>query len=89
MRTPVTPPPLEHPAPQGDEASNLISLLCSENGRRYFGRAFALKAEILSAMQAGSRSQSSIAAEYGVSKQAVGRLAKKARAIYGTAAPAI
>jgi hypothetical protein len=71
----------------GDE-SNLISLLCSEKGRRYFGRAFALKAEILSAMQTGSRSQSSIAAEYRVSKQAVGRLAKKARAIYGTGAAA-
>ena len=82
LKHPISPPELAARPPQ-DEASNLINLLTSDNGRRYFGRAFALKVEILSAMQTGSRSQSSIAAEYQISKQAVSRLAKKARAIYG------
>jgi hypothetical protein len=87
MKSIAKPARLEKVGSQGRD-SGLIELLCNENGRRYFGRAFALKAEILSAMRAGSRSQSSIATEYGVSKQAVGRLARKARVIYGTATEA-
>jgi len=83
MRISVQSSPPEHPGPQPDEASNLIDLLCNEKGRRYFGRVWALKAEILAAMQAGSLNQSAIAVEYGVTKQAVNRLAKKARGIYG------
>jgi hypothetical protein len=70
-------------AVQGDRASNLINLLCSEQAVRFMGRACVLKLEILAQRQTGSRSLSSIAREYHVSKQAVGRLAKKARAIYG------
>ena len=64
--------------------SNLINLLCSDQAVRYLGRACALKLEILAQMQTGLRSLGSIAREYHVSKQAVGRLAKKARSIYGT-----
>lgn len=70
-------------APQGD-GSILIKRLCDAKAIRYLGRAWALKMECLAAMQTGSRSLSSIAREYHVSKQAVGRLAKKARAIYGS-----
>jgi hypothetical protein len=66
------------------ETSNLIALFSNDKGRRYFGRALALKVEILAALHTGLRSQTEIAAEYQVSKQAVGRLAKKARAIYET-----
>lgn len=73
---------------QGARESGLIDLLTNEKARRYFGRAWVLKVEILAAMQTGARSQSSIAAEYRVSKQAVSRLAKLARAIYGGSTPA-
>jgi hypothetical protein len=85
MKSIAKPTRIEKAGSQGARESGLIELLCNEKGRRYFGRAFALKAEILSAMRSGYRSQSSIAGEYGVSKQAVGRLVKKARAIYGPA----
>ena len=71
-------------ASQGARESGLIELLCNEKGRRYFGRGWALRAEVLAAIQTGSRSLYSISAEYHVSRQAVSKIAKRARGIYGT-----
>jgi hypothetical protein len=83
MRIKVQTSPPEHPGPQGDEASNLIGLLCSEKALRYLGRGYALKLEVLAQLRTGSRSLAAIGREYQVSKQAVSKIAKKARAIYG------
>jgi hypothetical protein len=76
-------PPEISASPVG-AASNLIDLLCNEKGRRYLGRGLALRIEVLAQLQVHSRSLYSIAKEYGVSRQAVSAIAKRARAVYGT-----
>jgi hypothetical protein len=81
LQIPVASPP-EIAAPR-DDASNLIDRLCDEKATRFFGRSWALRAEVLAQIQTGSRSLSAIAREYHVSKQAVSKIAKRAREIYG------
>jgi hypothetical protein len=61
----------------------LIERLADDRARLYFGRGFALRCEVLSAIHAGDRSLYSIAKEYAVSRQAVSRIAARARQIYG------
>jgi hypothetical protein len=64
-------------------ANVLIARLTDARAQKYFGRGFALRAEVLAAIQTGERSLYSIAKEYGVSCQAVSKIAKRAREIYG------
>ena len=84
LSIPVSPP--EIAAPQGDE-STLINRLCDAKAIRYFGRGWALRAEVLAQMRTGSRSLAAIGREYRVSKQAISKIARKARAIYGETTP--
>jgi hypothetical protein len=79
LHVPTTPPEI---VIQGEHEANLINRLCDAKAIRYFGRGWALRAEVLAQMQTGSRSLSDIGREYHVSKQAVSRIAKRARAIY-------
>jgi hypothetical protein len=85
MKLRIPKPVPEIAVPQGD-ASNLIDRLTDERAILYFGRSgrsWALRAEVLAQIQTGSRSLSAIAREYHVSKQAVSKIAKRARGIYG------
>ena len=82
MRLQIPNSPPEIAVSQGD-ASNLIDRLCNEKAIRYFGRSWALRAEVLAQLKSHSRSLSDIAREYHVSKQAVSKIAKRARGIYG------
>jgi hypothetical protein len=61
----------------------LIARLTDDRAQKYFGRGFVLRAEVLAAIHTGDRSLYSIAKEYGVSCQAVSKIAQRARAIYG------
>jgi hypothetical protein len=83
MKAEIPHSPPEITVPQGDEASNLIRLLCDERAVLYLGRSYALRLEVLAQLRTGSRSLAAIGREYRVSKQAVSKIAKKARAIYG------
>lgn len=87
MKLSLPTPPPEITVPQGDPAANLINLLCNEKSRLYLGRGLALRIEVLAQLRAGSRSLAAIGREYRVSKQAISKIARKAREIYGETTP--
>jgi len=61
---------------------NLIAWLTSPSAAAYFGRAFAIRADVLAHLITGDGSLAEIGRKHGVSRQAVHRHAVKARAIY-------
>ena len=79
LSIPVTTP--EITAPQAVQESNLLARLPFEIGLRAFGKSWAIRAEILTALAAGAPTLYRIAADYGVSRQYVGRLAKRVRSV--------
>lgn len=83
MKLSLPTPQSEIPTVAQGEESNLINLLCNEKSRCFLGRGLALRIEVLAQLQAHSRSLYSIAKEYGVSRQAVSKIRKRALSIYG------
>jgi hypothetical protein len=66
-------------------AACIIARLTEPAALRYFGKTFALRVEVLAALETG-RSFADIAREYRVSRQAVAKLAAAARRAYVTTA---
>jgi hypothetical protein len=63
------------------QETNLLARLPFEIGSRAFGKSWAIRAEILSALETGVPSLYRIAADYSVSHQYVCRLAKRVKQI--------
>ena len=78
MKTDLPPTAQELAVPQGD---GIVLRLPFEVGRRAFGTSWALKAEILAQMETGTPTLYRIAADYGVSRQYVSRLAQRVKKI--------
>lgn len=71
------------PTPAPGPAERLIARLTQPEAVAYFGRAFALKVEVLANLEAGNRTLADIGREHHVSRQAVHALAVKARKAFG------
>lgn len=63
---------------------NLIQWLTDEKSAAFFGRAFAIKADVLAHLLTGNGTLADIGRRRGISRQAVHKHAVKARKIYFT-----
>jgi predicted transcriptional regulator len=61
---------------------NLIQWLTAEKSAVYFGKSFAIRADVLAQILTGTGTLADIARHHGVSRQAVQKHAKQARRIY-------
>jgi hypothetical protein len=61
---------------------NLIEWLTDSRSAAFFGRSFAIRADVLAHLITGNGSQSEIGRKHKVSKQAVWKHAQKARTIF-------
>ncbi len=61
---------------------NLIQWLSDPKSAEYFGRSFAIRADVLAHLITGAGSLAEIGRTHGVSRQAVQKHAAKSRAIY-------
>jgi hypothetical protein len=62
--------------------SNLIEWLSDKKSVAYFGKSFAIRADVLAHLITGDGSLAEIGRQHGVSRQAVQKHAVKARTIY-------
>ena len=62
--------------------SNLVNWLTDAKSSAYFGRSFQVKADVLAQIIGGVGTLADIGRKHGISKQAVWKHARKARAIY-------
>jgi transposase-like protein len=61
---------------------NLIQWLTDEKSTAFFGKSFAIRADVLAQILTGSGTLADIARRHGVSRQATQKHAKRARQIY-------
>ena len=80
----LSPPPPQPEITRQSAPPELVLRLPFEIGQRAFGRSWAIRAEILAQTDTGKPTLYRIAADYGVSRQYVGRLAQRVKKLRGT-----